>query len=92
MKKQDFDKITPPRKPSRSPSAGKRKGAGKGKGKDGFKPWRLLDSGIKEPKYCVSFFNTGICKWEKDSPGKTCIIPHMRTQQQYDAKYKEFNP
>ena len=91
MSKADFAKIPVPRKGSWSPSAGKRK-AGKGTGKGGERPpWRKLDSGIFEPRYCSTYYNTGKCNWEKDNPGKTCNIPHLN-KQQYADKYKEFNP
>ena len=92
MSKEDFAKIPVPRKGSRSPSAGKRKTGGTGKGKTGERPlWRKLDSGVFEPRYCSTFYNTGKCNWEKDNPGKTCNIPHL-DKKQYTDRYKEYNP
>ena len=73
MPEEEFDKI---RKLSRSPCAIRRKGTGKGRGKgDGPKPYRELENGIKEPRYCVSFFRTGAYDWENEEPWKEVLYP-----------------
>ena len=85
MKKADFEKLKKPKPRSKSRSRRSRS-ATNGNNKEYF----IGAEGKKIPKDCRSYLNTGTCEYEKNKPGKECIIPHLN-QDQYKAKFDSLN-